>query len=80
MSTAFPHAVEMLASGAGIIVDHDDPDAMVRALAHVLTEPIAASNMAAEAQRLAPSLGWPVVADAYLQLADRLLLQRNALV
>ncbi len=80
VATAFPHAVEMLASGAGIIVDHDDPDAMVRALAHVLTEPIAASNMAAEAQRLAPTLGWPVVADAYLQLADRLLLQRNALV
>ena len=30
VATAFPHAVEMLASGAGIIVDHDDPDAMVR--------------------------------------------------
>lgn len=80
VSTAFPHAVELLASGAGIVVDQDDPDAMVRALRHVLTDPVAASDMAAEAQRLAPTLGWPVVAAAYLRLADRLLLQRNALV
>ncbi|MBW8826433.1 MAG: glycosyltransferase, partial [Acidobacteria bacterium] len=26
VATAFPHATELLASGAGIIVDHDDPD------------------------------------------------------
>ena len=28
IATAFPHAVELLASGAGIVVDHDDPDAL----------------------------------------------------
>ncbi len=32
VATAFPHAVELLASGAGIVVDHDDPDAMATAL------------------------------------------------
>jgi glycosyltransferase involved in cell wall biosynthesis len=80
VATAFPHAVEMLASGAGIIVDHDDPDAMVRALVRVLTDTSAASKMTAEAQRLAPGLGWPVVARAYLHLADKLLLERSAFV
>jgi len=80
IATAFPHAVEMLASGAGIVVDHDDPEAMVDALTQLFTDPARASKMAAEARRLAPSLGWPVVAAAYLQLADRLLLERTALV
>ena len=32
IATAFPHAVELLSSGAGIVVDHDDPDALVVAL------------------------------------------------
>ncbi len=32
VATAFPHAVELLSSGAGIVVDHDDPDAMALAL------------------------------------------------
>ena len=80
IATAFPHAVEMLASGAGIIVDHDDPAALVDALTQLLTDPVRASRMAAEASRLAPTLGWPVVAASYLQLADQLLLDRTALV
>ena len=80
VATAFPHAVELLASGAGLVVDHDDPEAMARALRSVLTTPELAANMAAEASRLAPSLGWSVVASEYLQLADRLQAERLALV
>ena len=66
VATAFPHAVELLSSGAGLMVDHDDPDAMARALRRVLTRPELAAKMAAEASRLAPSLGWSVVAGEYL--------------
>ena len=80
VATAFPHAVELLSSGAGIVVDHDDPDAMALALRRVLTRPELAASMAAEASRLAPSLGWSVVADEYLHLADRLLTGQLALV
>jgi glycosyltransferase involved in cell wall biosynthesis len=80
VATAFPHAVELLGSGAGIVVDHDDPDAMALALHRVLTEPDLADRMAAEASRLAPSMGWPVVAGAFLDLADLLLAERPALV
>jgi glycosyltransferase involved in cell wall biosynthesis len=80
VATAFPHAVELLSSGAGIVVDHDDPDALALALHRVLTESELADSMAAEAERLAPSMGWPVVAGAFLDLADHLLAERSALV
>jgi glycosyltransferase involved in cell wall biosynthesis len=80
VATAFPHAVELLSSGAGIVVDHNDPDAMAGALRRVLLEPRLAARMAAEAARLAPALGWPVVAQAYMTLAGRLLVARPVLV
>lgn len=80
VATAFPHAVELLGSGAGIVVDHDDPDALASALRCLLTDPRLAGSMAAEARRLAPTMAWPVVAHAYLALAHRLLAQRRALV
>jgi glycosyltransferase involved in cell wall biosynthesis len=80
VATAFPHAVELLSSGAGLVVDHDDPDAMARALRTVLTRPELAAKMAAEASRLAPSLGWSVVAGEYLRLATCLPEERLALV
>jgi glycosyltransferase involved in cell wall biosynthesis len=80
VATAFPHAVELLDSGAGIVVDHDDPDALALALRRVLVEPGLAAAMATEASRLAPGLGWPVVARAYLDLADDLVTDQPALV
>ena len=80
VATAFPHAMELLASGAGIVVDHDDPDAMALALRRVLTRPELAASMAAEASRLAPSLGWSVIASRYLELADDLRGAQLALV
>lgn len=76
VATAFPHAVELLASGAGIVVAHDDPDALASALRQVLTQPRLAGAMAAEARRLAPDMAWPAVGGAYLRLARRLLAQR----
>jgi polysaccharide biosynthesis protein PslF len=80
VATAFPHATELLASGAGIVVDHDDPEAMALALRRVLLEPELAARMAAEAERLAPSMGWQVVAGRYLSVANRLLSENPVLV
>lgn len=80
IATAFPHAVELLGGGAGIVVDPDDPDALPRALHRVVTDPYLAGSMAAEARRLAPTMGWPVVAREYLTLAQRLIAQRSLFV
>lgn len=79
VATAFPHAVELLGSGAGIVVGHDDSDALASALRRVLTDPRLAGSMAAEARRLAPTMAWPVVAKAYLVLAQRLLAEQVVL-
>jgi glycosyltransferase involved in cell wall biosynthesis len=72
IATAFAHAIELLASGAGLIVDHDDPDAMGLALRQVLCEPAQAAGMAERAARIAPDLLWPAVAARYLAVADDL--------
>jgi glycosyltransferase involved in cell wall biosynthesis len=78
VATAFPHAQELLASGAGLVVPQRDPDALAAALRRVLTEDGLAESMAAEARRLAPSLSWPAVARRYAALAQSLSDQRTA--
>ena len=78
VATAFPHAVELLASGAGIVVARRDPHALAAALRTVLTQPRLAESMAAEARRLAPSLAWSSVAGRYAALGERLLKRRTS--
>ena len=73
VATAFPHAVELLSTGAGIVVGHNDPDAMRSALQAVLTQPRLAGSMAAEARKLAPTMSWSVVARSYQAVAQRIL-------
>ena len=79
VATAFPHAVELLGSGAGTIVGHDDPDALVSALRRLLTDSRVANSMASQARGLAPAMAWPVVANDYVTLAQRLVAARLAL-
>jgi len=78
VATAFPHAIELLGTGAGTVVAHDDHDALVSALRRLLTDPRVAGTMASEARELAPTLAWPVVANAYVAVAQRLLATRRA--
>jgi glycosyltransferase involved in cell wall biosynthesis len=73
VATAFPHAVELLASGAGLVVPHGDADALSHALRRVLTEPRLAESMEREAARLSPAFSWSAVAGQYAGLADRIL-------
>ncbi len=72
IATAFPHAVELLDSGAGIVVPHGDVVAMAAALRRVLTHPSAAVEMEAEARHIGSTLHWPAIADRYLQEATAL--------
>ncbi|MGK2868396.1 MAG: glycosyltransferase [Mycobacterium sp.] len=73
VATAFPHAVELLGSGAGLVVAHDDPEAMTAALRSVLSDPRLAGSMAAEARRLAPSMTWALVAKSYQAVAQKII-------
>lgn len=72
VSTAFPHAVELLASGAGLVVPQRDPGALAAAIRSVVTDADLADDMAAEARRLAPELSWNAIAGRYDRLAARL--------
>ena len=46
VATAFPHAAELLNTGAGIVVDHDDPVALASALRQIITHPRLAGTTA----------------------------------
>jgi len=72
IATAFPHALELLSSGAGVVVPHADPVALAGAIRSVLSDRGRLSSMAAEARRLAPSLSWSAVAAQYVLLSEEL--------
>ena len=71
ISTPFPHAVELLSSGAGLLVERQDPGAIAAAVRRLLTEPGLEAAMTAEAERIASDLRWPAVADRYRSVAAR---------
>jgi glycosyltransferase involved in cell wall biosynthesis len=73
VAAAFPHAVELLADGVGLVVPQGNSAAIGDALYRVLTEPGLAEGMAERAARVAPALLWPAVADRYRAVVDGLL-------
>lgn len=73
VSTGFPHAVELLTAGAGLLVPRQDAAEIARSLRRVLTEPGLSVQMSAHSARLAPQLLWPAVASSYRALASSLL-------
>jgi polysaccharide biosynthesis protein PslF len=77
ISTCFPHAIELLGGGAGLLVDRQDPPGIARALQRVLTEPGVAARMSSYASDLAPQLLWPAVARSYRELASALTVART---
>ncbi|MEP6658683.1 MAG: glycosyltransferase [Acidimicrobiales bacterium] len=73
VATAFPHAVELLSSGAGIVVPHADPVALADAIRSIVSsDGEVLASMSAEARRLAPSLSWSVVAEQYARLSTEI--------
>ena len=72
VATQFPHARELLAGGAGLLVPHRDPAAIAAALRTVITRRDVMTRMAAAATAAAPQLLWPAIAEQYRELAGRL--------
>ncbi|MGW4940152.1 glycosyltransferase [Actinoplanes sp. NPDC004185] len=75
VATEFPHAVELLADGPGLLVPHQDPPAMAAAIRHLLSTPDAAPHL--NGLDGAPTLRWPAVAARYQALATRLVQDRT---
>jgi polysaccharide biosynthesis protein PslF len=76
VATEFPHARELLAGGAGLLVPHRDPAAIAAALRSVITRGDVLAAMAATATATAPQLLWPAIAEQYRELAGRLISAR----
>lgn len=77
VATRFPHAVEALDSGAGLLVDHGDAAAMAEALRRILTDPALRAAMAAQARRVSAGWHWSAVARRYLAELDQLIARRK---
>lgn len=69
VATGFPHALELLGEGSGIVVPHDDPEAIATALRRLLTDHELRLRMAGVARRQAPTVAWASVGRRYRQLA-----------
>jgi glycosyltransferase involved in cell wall biosynthesis len=73
VSTSFPHAVELLADGAGLLVQRRHPADIADALDRVFTEPGLSARMGRRSTDLAPQLLWTAVASSYRELAASLI-------
>jgi polysaccharide biosynthesis protein PslF len=73
VATPFPHARELLAGGAGLLVPHRDPAAIAAALRSVITRRDMMTRMTATATATAQQLFWPTIADHYRALAGQLI-------
>ncbi|MCG5470618.1 glycosyltransferase [Micromonospora sp. LAH09] len=80
VATAFPHAVELLTGGPGLVVPHQNPAALAKAIRRVLTEPGLTTRLAGRVRPLAAHLRWPAVAARYGTLAEELLAARSPAV
>lgn len=78
IATRFPHALELLGDGAGLLVPHKDPVAIAEALRTLLTHRDVAAGMTKAAVASAPELLWPAVAQRYRRLAEDLITARVA--
>ncbi|GAC1529130.1 MAG: glycosyltransferase [Acidimicrobiales bacterium] len=72
VSTRFPHAVELLGDGVGLLVDHRDPAGIASAVGRILTDATLRTSLTTAAEGLAPELAWPAVAHGYRRVAEQL--------
>ena len=78
VATRFPHAVELLGNGAGLLVPRQDPTAIADALRTMLTRRDLTAGMTKAATISAPELLWPAVAQRYREVADQVISTRVA--
>ena len=72
VATTFPHAVELLTDGPGLLVPHKNPAALATAIRRILTKPDLATALRERTTPAEPTLRWPAVAQLYHALAETL--------
>ncbi|MET7417659.1 glycosyltransferase [Dactylosporangium sp. NPDC005555] len=72
IATPFPHAADLLGTGAGVLVPHRDGAAIGSALKRLLTDPDLVAGMRAEGLRRTAGADWATVASRYAALAEAL--------
>jgi glycosyltransferase involved in cell wall biosynthesis len=72
VATRFPHAVELLSGGAGVLVDHQNPASIADAVRTVLADRALAARMGAAAGVTAGTAEWTSVARQFCRLATGL--------
>ncbi len=80
VSTAFPHARELLADGAGQLVPQGDAPAIGQALVRALSDERLLASMGQRSRELAGAQQWDAVMEKYLELARNVLSVRTASV
>jgi glycosyltransferase involved in cell wall biosynthesis len=78
VATGFPHAVELLSTGAGTVVPHRDPGAIALALREILDGSSVADRMRETALRETSGTTWSAVADRYRMLTTELVAAQAA--
>jgi polysaccharide biosynthesis protein PslF len=78
IATRFPHAVELLGDGAGLLVPQKNSAAIAAALRTLLTDRELAAGMTKAAGAAGSELVWAAVAQRYLDLAGDLISARVA--
>lgn len=65
VSTAFPHAVEVVADRAGIVVPHEEAGAIASAIQRLLTDPLLRRRCARAARHEGRRHAWPAIGARY---------------
>ncbi len=72
IATRFPHSIELLSEGGGVLVDHEHPAQIAEAIREALADPARALAAQAVARESARANSWGVVAETYKVLASEL--------
>lgn len=69
IATRFPHSIELLSQGGGVLVGHENPAEIAAAIRSALEDPARAIAAQAVARESARANSWGVVAETYKALA-----------
>lgn len=78
IATGFPHAIELLCGGVGILVPHRDPVGISEAIRAVATNPGLVDSMSGATRPIAAEHRWSAVASRYAALSAGLVPCRTA--